>query len=456
MKLLKKRSIAALALLFVFSLAACAVTPVPGGQSQPAASQDAQPQEDSETGASSDGTDLSYDVFPPLAGKIRFLTQEVFTSSRTKGAVSEAFTKGYADFALNLLKKCAADGSTLISPLSILTALQMAANGAKGETLEEMAKVLCAMDTEELNSQLFNYYESLTNTENASLVPANAVWMTDRTDFHVSKDYVGVIDNTFRADVAVAPMSEDRTVDEINDWCSRNTDGMIEKILEHGSLSNETIMVLLNAICFDAHWETTYEESDVRDAVFHGEKQKKNIKMMYSREYGYISGPNETGFVKTYADGHYAFVGLLPNGGKTVSAYLETLDGEKWVSLMRSAGGKVDAGLPKFEFDWSGSLPDVLRSLGMRKVFTADQSDLSGLGYLDSGNGIYISEVIHKTHIEVDESGTRAAAVTAVVPVEATAVPAPVPQVYLDRPFVYAIVDTHTNLPVFIGTMTDF
>ena len=92
----------------------------------------------------------------------------------------------------------------------------------------------------------------------------------------------------------------------------------------------------------------------------------------------------------------------------------------------------------------------------MRKVFTADQSDLSGLGYLDSGNGIYISEVIHKTHIEVDESGTRAAAATAVVPVEATAVPAPVPQVYLDRPFVYAIVDTHTNLPVFIGTMTDF
>ncbi len=176
---------------------------------------------------------------------------------------------------------------------------------------------------------------------------------------------------------------------------------------------------------------------------------------MYSEEGGYIKGEKETGFVKYYKDGNYAFVALLPDEGVKMSDYIESLTGERLLSLIENRGGSVNAGLPKFKFDWSASLVEPLMNMGMETVFT-ERSDLSGLGWTDNHEALAISDVIHKTHIEVDESGTRAAAVTAVIVNRVTSVaPGNTPYVILDRPFVYAIIDTNSNLPIFLGFITD-
>ena len=394
-------------------------------------------------------------IYPKVG--VKFLTSLSFDSDRKVDTVSEEFKKSYAAFATALLEKASGGESAFVSPLSVLTAMQMTANGAKGQTAEEMRRVLGGtLSTEELNQQLFNFYENLSSTEDARFDSANAIWFTDRADFTVNEDFIELVDNTFRAQIARAPFPDPSTVDAINAWCAENTDDMIDKILEYDDVSWDTIMVLLNALCFDALWDEQYDEYQCRGAWFHGKEANTAVNMMYSDEGTYIIGEHETGFVKYYRGGNYAFVALLPEERMSMEDYLATLGDGRFASLMETRKRTaVHAGLPQFEFDWSDSLVETLVDMGIVTAFTAN-SDLSGLGTLDDGAPLAISDVIHKTHIEVDPSGTRAAAVTAVIVEKATSIgPQDVPSVILDRPFVYAIVDTATMLPVFIGCIND-
>ncbi|MBO4327272.1 MAG: serpin family protein [Clostridia bacterium] len=389
---------------------------------------------------------------------IKYLTSSAFTSTRAAGEVSDRFRAQYSDFAVKLLKECADGKTALVSPLSVLTALLMTANGAQGKTLDEMMAVLGGnIDRDELNQQLFNYYESLTNTDDAKFHSANAVWFTDNPSFKVNNGFVSTIENTFRAQLAKVSFTDKATVDAINRWCSDNTDEMIKKILDYDDVGDTTAMVLANALCFDALWMEQYEDYQVSEMTFHGVSGDTKVKMMKSEESGLIKGAHETGFVKYYRRGRYAFVALLPEKGMSIDDYLATLSGEELMSLLenRDYDYDVNAGLPKFSFDWDGKLSDVLADMGIVEAFDQGKADFSALGELENGN-LFIQSVLHKTHIEVDESGTRAAAVTAVM-VGANGMPVEKKKasVILDRPFVFAIIDTSAHLPLFIGTVTD-
>lgn len=440
---MKRFTALVLVILTVFSFASCGAA-APSG---------AVPEDVSE----SLPQDTGKTVFPPVPEGITLLSAPVFSSTRRVEKISDAFRRQYASFSIELLKKAADGKAALVSPLSVLCAMMMTANGARGETLAELENVLCGdLGIEETNEQLFSFFESLGNTADAKFESADSVWLTDASDFHVSEDYVRLMENTFRADIYTAPFPDPSTVDAINAWCAKHTKDMIKKILGYDDVTRDTVMVLLNALCFDAVWQEQYQPSSVREAVFHGVSGDKKVSMMYSTGYGYIEGEHETGFIKYYKGSDYAFVALLPDSGTDIGEYVASLDGERFVSLCAGKKGKVRSGLPKFSFDWSGSLVEVLRDMGISQVFT-EASDLSGLGYCDGGEALAVSRIIHKTHIDVDESGTRAAAVTAVIVNRVTSEgPEPDPkEVVLDRPFVYAIVDSETMLPVFIGCQTD-
>ena len=392
-------------------------------------------------------------------GNVKYLTSDAFSSTRAKGEVSAEFKAQYSEFALRLLEECFEGSGTLVSPLSVLTALQMTANGAQGQTLDEMMRVLGGnIDRDTMNQQLFNYYESLRNEEKAKFHVANAVWMTDSPAFTVNKGFVNTIDNTFRAQLAKVPFGDPATVDAINRWCSDNTDEMIPKLLEYGDVDSNTVMVLANALCFDAQWNWPYFDTQVKDQTFHGTRGNTTVQMMYSYHDNYIEGPKETGFTKSYAGG-YTFVALMPNKGISLDDYLKSLSGEEFLKLLDTVDYDcdLDAGLPKFSLDWDARLPDVLRRMGINAAFDPNAADFSALGTLPDGN-IYIGDVIHKTHIEVNEKGTKAAAATA-VDLPAGSAPFQAPRkhvkVILDRPFVYAIIDMANGLPIFIGLVTD-
>lgn len=177
---------------------------------------------------------------------------------------------------------------------------------------------------------------------------------------------------------------------------------------------------------------------------------------MYSQETEYIETENATGFVKYYKGGKFAFVALLPNEGTSIDSYIASLTGKGFLGALNSRKNtQVNTQMPKFKCEYSNSLVNTLKKMGMGTAFDENKANFSSIADNSNGN-IFIGEVIHKTFIEVAEKGTRAGAVTAVISEKSAAMPVEQPkEVRLTRPFVYAIIDTRTNLPLFIGAQTD-
>lgn len=354
------------------------------------------------------------------------------------------------DFSLRLFQNCLQDGeNTLVSPLSVLSALGMTANGADGNTLAQMEETF-GLTTEEMNRYLYAYTRDLPQGEKYKLSPANAIWFRDREGLLIEEDFLQTNADWYDAGLYRAPF-DDSTLKEINEWVETKTDGMIKDILDE--ISGDAIMYLVNALAFEAEWETVYMESQVRDGIFTAAGgREQETELMYSEEHCYLEDENATGFVKYYADRAYAFVALLPNEDVNLEEYAASLTGEHLNHLLTDSQSiMVNAAIPKFQCEFSTEMSDVLKSMGMTDAFNPSLADFSQLGHSDRGN-IYISRVLHKTYIAVDDKGTKAGAAT-VVEVREEGAPIMSKSVCLDRPFVYMLIDCRENLPVFIGTL---
>lgn len=358
-----------------------------------------------------------------------------------------------ADFAVKLLNASAKEGeNTLVSPLSVLCALSMTLNGAEGETKAQMEAVL-GMSAEELNGHIYNYINSLPQGEKYKLNIANSIWFKDSPSLAVNRDFLQTNADYYGASIYKAPFDKE-TLKDINNWIEEKTDGMIPKILDE--ISEEAIMYLVNALAFEAEWQEVYFEHQVSEGKFTLEdKSTVNAEFMYSDERLYIETENASGFIKRYNGGKYAFAALLPNEDITVSQLIDTLKGDELnETLSNPKLCAVKAKIPKFETEFSIELSEALRSMGINDAFDGGLADFSKLGTSTNGN-IYISRVLHKTFISVGEKGTKAGAAT-VVEMDTEGcieILDSVKEVYLDRPFVYMLIDCETNTPFFIGAM---
>ena len=358
------------------------------------------------------------------------------------------------DFAIRLFKASNENGkNTLISPLSVLCALAMTANGAEEETLAQMEAVL-GMTTEELNLYLYSYMKNLPQGDKYKLSLANSIWFTEDERFTVNQDFLQTNADYYGADIYKAPFNE-QTKKDINNWVKQNTDEMIPEILDQ--IPPEAVMYLVNALAFEAEWSEIYEKNQVRDGEFTKEDgTKQNVEFMYGSEGTYLEDENATGFMKQYKGGKYAFVAMLPNEGVSVSEYIASLDGESLNALLANPQyATVHTSIPKFETEYKVEMAEILKGMGMTEAFDMYNADFEGLGTSTGGN-IYISRVFHKTYISVGEKGTKAGAATIVEMADgAAAEPTEPKEVYLDRPFVYMLVDCENNIPFFIGTLMD-
>ncbi|OQB23576.1 MAG: Serpin (serine protease inhibitor) [Firmicutes bacterium ADurb.Bin182] len=358
------------------------------------------------------------------------------------------------DFAVRLFLKSAKDGkNTLISPLSVLSALAMTANGAEGKTLSQMEEVF-GLTVRDLNEYLYAYIKTLPAGDKYKLSIANSIWFKDDKSFTVSPDFLQANADYYGAGLYKAPF-DNTTLRDINNWVEDSTDGMIRDILDR--IPEEAVMYLVNAIAFDAEWENVFYDHQVRGGVFTKEDgTEQEAEMMYCTEHQYLEDTDAAGFIKYYADRKYAFVALLPDEGISVSQYVDSLTGNKLASMLKSpADVQVNAAIPKFESECSVEMSDILKAMGMTDAFDGAVSDFSGIGSSTAGN-IFISRVLHKTYIAVDEMGTKAGAAALVEMLAGGAMETEDSKtVSLDRPFVYMIIDCEANLPVFIGTVMD-
>ena len=378
----------------------------------------------------------------------------------TAGTVSgryadDLFIASQADFAVKLFQKTATeDENILISPLSMMLALSMTANGAGTQTRDEMETVLGGeIPLEDLNEYLYTYVDHLPSGEGGQLQLANSLWFRDEESMlTVEKDFLQTNADYYHAGVFKAPF-DDRTLDEINGWVSKNTGGMIDTVLE--DIQSEQLLYLINALSFEAEWSRPYTENQIADSTFtSADGIQRTVVMMGSTESRYLDDGKATGFIKNYQNYQYSFVALLPNEGVNIHDYIASLTGEGLLSVIRNAEqAPVISLLPKFSCDCSMVMNDALISLGMPSAFSDEAADFSRMGSSRNGN-IVIGEVLHKTFISVDERGTKAGAVSEVDMQTRSAVIKNY-RVTLDRPFVYLIIDNTLNLPIFIGATMD-
>lgn len=357
-------------------------------------------------------------------------------------------------FSIDLFKQSYTKGkNSLISPPSVYLSLGMTANGAGGNTLKEFENVLGKKDIniKELNSYYNTLYGQLTNTESSKVSIANSIWYRNDKSLNIKKDFIQTNADYYHAAAYKSDFSSNQTVNDINKWVKSNTSGNIDKVVD--SIDENDDMYLINAIYFDDQWEKGYSQEDVRKDNFElADGSIKKVDFMFSSESIYLEDDNAQGFIKPYKDGKYSFIALLPNPGENIDSYISSLSGDHFIKLIESKSKEhVGIAIPKFKSEYSVKLVEPLKQMGLHDCFTEENANFSRMGNSTGGN-LYIGDIIHKTFISVDTQGTEAAAFSKEKVISKGAYPN---GVALDRPFVYAIIDNKTKLPLFIGTMMD-
>lgn len=363
--------------------------------------------------------------------------------------------EGYIDYSIELLKKSVADEvNSMISPLSVMMAVDMAAAGAKGSTQDQITQMFCPGASQaQIESYLSNLMERYQANEDVELHIANSIWINDGFAEEIKTEYLDKANQVFDATARVLPF-DNAAVDEINGWVDKNTNGMITRLLD--SLQPDEVLCLLNATAVEAPWAKPYEDAQVwEDDFTDAAGLTQSVEMMHGTEEDYFETEDAVGFLKYYVGGEYGFLAILPKEGMTVEEYLAGMTGESYREFYDTGteAYKVHTMMPKFTYEYELPMNDVLYTLGVKDAFDYNLADFSGIASPSEGN-LYIDLVLHKTFIEVGQYETKAAAAT-VVTMRNLAMPIEeeYKEVYLNRPFIYAIIDTETGAPIFMGTL---
>jgi serpin B len=376
----------------------------------------------------------------------------------------QSLVDGNNAFALNLYRSLATQNGNLIySPFSISLALAMTYAGARGETESQMADVLKFSPGQSSTHSAFNALDlSLTQHGESTgkeqtpmqLNIANAVWAEQTYPF--VQEFLDTVAVNYGAGIRLADFINqyEPTRKEINNWVENQTKNKIKNLLAEGTLNPDTRMVLVNAIYFKADWLTAFDANDTYNAPFHLlDGSETQVKMMSNGLHGipYASGDGYQAVELPYAGGTAAMTLLVPDEGN-FSEFEYALDAAKLNEILNSMQpASVQLGLPKFQFTSEFSLPSQLSALGMTDAFDPDRADFSGM----TGNrDLFISDVIHKAFVAVDEKGTEAAAATAVIMKLAMA-PMFENVLTIDRPFIFVIRDTVSGQILFMGRVVN-
>lgn len=404
-------------------------------------------------------TEHTYTAFNLLEG--------VEADTMLAGKEAEGFRAAQMDFSANLLRETAnvfgTQDNMLVSPYSVALALGMTANGAKEQTLEEMEKVLGgSLTINELNESYLHMLQNVKNYQDSEkkteISIANSIWYKqDRMAISVPEQFLKNTADYFRAAVYGYEEVTMPVIQDVNYWVDKNTHGMINSVLqEDPNLYKNMLMLLMNTVAFEADWGSPYRSDQVNGTNFtlaNGEDFMTEL--MYDKGHSYMETERACAFRKFYAGGNYSFVGILPNKDISLADYVASLSGEELTKLLDSETHEYDVltAIPRFTYDFEAKLNDPLKNMGMPTAFDDTAANFTGLNTSNMLGNTSISSVIHKTHIQVDELGTKAGAVTAVIMAPNSAGPIETKQVYLSRPFVYMIYDENEKLPVFIGTV---
>jgi len=365
-------------------------------------------------------------------------------------------------FALDMYRSLPPDGNLVYSPFSISLALGMTHAGARGETESQMADTLHFELPQERLHPAFNSLDlaleettkpSGEDQEPLQLNIANAVWAEQTFSF--VQEFLDTIARNYGAGINLADFihNYEPTRKEINDWVSEETNDKIQDLLPEDSLDSDTRMVLVNAIYFKADWLDQFDAGDTFDVPFHLlDGSTVEVPMMHQGMHiPYLQGDGFQAVELAYA-GNTAAMDIIVPDEDNFEAFDAALDTETLNGIFSSMQPtSVELGLPKFTFTSDFGLADQLQSMGMKDAFDRNLADFSGM----TGNrDLFISDVVHKAFIALDEDGTEAAAATGVI-VGVTSAPMFDINLVVDRPFIFVIRDLQSGQILFMGRVVN-
>jgi serine protease inhibitor len=365
--------------------------------------------------------------------------------------LDDRFVHGYTDFGFDLFRALideAPGENVFISPTSAAFALAMTYNGARGETAAAMAAALGVgeMTRAEVNANNLRWLESLVNTGNSvELAIANSLWI--RRGFPVEADFLGRNRTFYQAHVEELDFGGPTAVPTINQWVSRNTRGRIERIV--AEIPGNVQIYLINALYFRGDWTDPFDPRRTSAAEFtRADGNTRTVQMMRAdRTMSVLFADGFSAVELPYGNGRFGMVLMLPDEGVATAEVAARLGAESWAEWI---GGfrdqRVVLGVPRMKLDWEASLNRALIGMGMGLAFGDGAHDFTAM----SPANPWIGEVKQKTHLEVDEEGTTAAAATSVAMPTSMA-----PELRFDRPFLLAIHDHATRTVLFVGRITD-
>ena len=330
--------------------------------------------------------------------------------------------------------------NVVVSPYSAAVTLSMLAEGAEGQTKAEF------------NQALGNIlYKAIDLGDNDTVVvkSANSVWISD--NFSPRNRYVSLLEKDFDAFIDVENFASPVALEAINNWCSENTDGKIKGILDR--LDRNTVMVLVNALYFQAPWDLQFNQSNTTDQIFYGLTGEKIVKLMHFTRYLMYAEYKGVQIVQLpYQGRKYSMYVILPPKGSDIDKLISQLDASAYhAALDMLSAQRVKLFLPRFKAETSMILNKPLQDMGIRTAFTsaADFSGIAEMGPLE------LSQVKQKCYIDVTESGTEAAAVSAATIRITGARPLPFVEMRVDRPFAFVIADAENRNILFAGKIVN-
>lgn len=389
------------------------------------------------------------------SGGVKNLTDGVNAADVTLPEVTDYTMIG--DLGAGLMQYAAAQEAEnpVLSPLSAYLCLAMLMPGANENTKAEFEKILGA-DWDYVSALAADIAAQLEKTGGSTKLDlANSIW-TDDDKAVIEEGWLKTVKAYFGPDIYSADLPSDGALKAINKWVNDKTNGMIPKLHDE-NYDKDTIMVLLNALYMKAEWAHKFEGQDTYDREFtkaDGSAVTVPFMNMFEAYESYIKTDDAEGIMLPYDDGRLAFIALKPDDGDA-RKYAAGFTGAKLKEALAAAKADtfVTVNMPKFDTEYSVYLTDALKAMGMTDAFDPFLADLTGAGRGVDGP-LYISYVFQRVKVDVNEEGTEAAAVTEIATAKGCALPADEPIVLtFDKPFVYAIVDTETGVPLFMGVM---
>jgi serpin B len=358
----------------------------------------------------------------------------------------------------DLLSKVRGDqnGNKFISPTSVLQAISMVYNGADGGTKEEIAKALHVegIDVKELNKASASLMNKLhQDSKRVKLNIANSIWINN--NYHFQTDFKQNTEDYFNAKIEEINIMDRESPKKINDWVRKSTNGKIDEIVD-SPLDSDLVAILINAIYFKGEWIYEFDKKRTEKRPFFLENGAiKEISLMtLNEDLDYYENESFQAVSLPYGDEKMSMKVFLPKENLSLQEFEKKLtekNWQEWNSQFHKKEGTIL--LPKFQLEYEVNLNDPLKKLGMVTAFDFDEANFRNM--IEEADPLWISQVKHKTFIDVNEEGTEAAAATS-VEMKTESAPADGPfYMEINRPFFVSIVDEKTGMILFVGFISN-